>query len=224
MTPAALVELLAGRLADLPDRARVLVDGGVLSDPAEPVAPVPPGAGGASDVVAADPHRLADALVAPLAVLGRPVLRVRAESYWRDAALRLEHGRTDLESFAGWVDTPALRRELLEPLGPDGDGPWLPSLRDPVTNRSTHQVRRPAPPRALLVLSGQLLATADLPVELTVHLVASPAALARWLPASLSWTIPAHERHARDGAAERADVVVRVEHPDRPAVLGLSTA
>jgi len=81
---------------------------------------------------------LASSLLQPLQVLGRPAIHVRADSFWRDASLRLEHGRNDVESLVSdWLDVAAMRRELLDPLGPGGDGRYLPSLRDPVSNRAT---------------------------------------------------------------------------------------
>lgn len=175
---------------------------------------------------ATDPHALADALVDPLRTLGRAPLRIRAESFWRDASLRLEYGRHDeLSYYDGWLDTGALEREVLTPLGPGGDATWLPSLRDPVTNRSTRAVREPAPPGAVLLLSGSLLLVPDelgnLPLEadVVVHLTASGAALARRTPDDDAWTLPVFARYDREARpATRADVVVRVEDPRHPAL------
>lgn len=169
---------------------------------------------------ATDVHDLADALVPPLRVLGRAPLRVRAESFWRDASLRLEWGRRDEQSYyESWLDTAALRRELLEPLGPDGDGSWLPSLRDPVTNRSTRAARTTAAPGSVLLLSGALLLVEPLPADVVVHLTASPAALARRTAPDDAWTLPVFARYAREiDPVGRADVVVRVEDPRRPAL------
>lgn len=208
VSPAALTEHLleAVLAAPVPGRAlRVLVDG----------AP------------ATDPHGIADALVDPLRTRSRPPLRIRSDSFWRDASLRLEWGREDEQSyFDGWLDTAALRREVLDPLGPGGDGSWLPSLRDPVTNRSTRAPREAAPPGAVLLLSGPLLlvpgpdGTAPLPADLVVHLTASPAALARRTPPAEAWTLPVFARYEREvDPAARADVVVRVEDPRHPALL-----
>lgn len=175
---------------------------------------------------ATDPHRLADSLVDPLKGLGRTPLRVRAETFWRDASLRLEYGRQDeLSYYDGWLDVDALRREVLDPLGPAGDGGWLPSLRDPVTNRSTRAVREIAPPGAVLLLSGSLLLVPDelgnvpFPAEIVVHLSASAAALARRTPADDAWTLPVYARYDREARpASRSDVVVRVEDPRHPAL------
>ena len=45
------------------------------------------------------PGELADGLVDPLRLRGRPVLRVRAGDFLRPASLRFEHGRTDPDAL-----------------------------------------------------------------------------------------------------------------------------
>ena len=86
---------------------------------------------------AARPFALARSLVEPLRTRGRAAEIIDAESFWRDASLRYEWGRTDLEAYAQrWLDADALRREVLSPLGPGGTSSFLPALRDPATNRS----------------------------------------------------------------------------------------
>jgi hypothetical protein len=48
----------------------------------------------------------------------------------------------------------------------------------------------------------------------------SPGALERRTPEGERWTLPAYERYEREARPqEAADVVVRADHPDRPAVL-----
>ena len=80
---------------------------------------------------AAEPGELADRLVAPLRVRGRTVLRVSAADFLRPASLRLEFGRSDPDVFYDeWLDTGALVREVLEPLGPGRSGKVLPALWD----------------------------------------------------------------------------------------------
>ena len=91
---------------------------------------------------AADPGRLADALVAPLRLRGRPAVRVSTDDFLRPASVRLEFGRTNPDTFyAGWVDEPALRREVLDPAGPGGSGR--------VVTRLWNAAHRPGHPRAL---------------------------------------------------------------------------
>src|SRR5664279_3602345 len=66
LAPDALPRGLAERIATLPATLRVAIDG-------------PP---------CARPHTLAHSLAEPLRALGRPVVHIRAESFWRDASLR----------------------------------------------------------------------------------------------------------------------------------------
>lgn len=196
-----LVAELAERIATLPRDtwARVAVDG----------------------AAAAGPDRLADALAEPLRVRGRPVLRVRAGDFLRPASLRLEHGRRDPDSFyLNWLDVGALRREVLDPLGPGGSGLVLPSLWNPVTDRATRAERVPLPPGGVLLLDGALLMGQGLPLELTVHLRLSEAALARRTDPDQHWTLPAFTRYANEVDPDNlADLVVRVDDPRHPAVV-----
>jgi hypothetical protein len=168
---------------------------------------------------AAAPDELAGALTEPLRTRGRPAIHVRAQTFWRDASLRLEHGRNDVESYQHWLDATALRREVLAPLGPGGSGEYVPSLRDPATNRATREPRRTAPYGSVLLLSGELLLGCGLPFDVTIHLaVGAPARTRRTAP-DWAWTLPAFE--AYDGNVDpvgTADVVVRLDDPRHPAI------
>lgn len=187
---------VASRIVALPGTVRVAIDG------------APP----------ADPDGLATALVPLLERSGRPVAHVVASSFWRDASLRLEYGREDVESYlTGWLDAGALAREVLEPVV--ASGTYLPSLRDPVTNRSTREAPRPLGPDGVLIVSGSVLLGYSLPFELSVHLSVSSAALARRTAASEAWTLPAFaEYDASVRPADVADLVVKVDDPRHPAV------
>jgi hypothetical protein len=167
-----------------------------------------------------DPARWADALVDPLRTAGRPVVRVSARDFMRPASLRFERGRESPDAlYEDWVDLRTLGREVLEPLGPCGDGRYLPSLRDPVTDRSTRAVTVEAPPGAVLVLDGWFLLGAGLDFELSVHLAARPATLERRTSPDERWTLSAYARYGAEvGPEEVADVVVRVDDPRHPAV------
>jgi hypothetical protein len=204
LTPEGLVAELAERIDGLTDHddprvLRVLIDGA-------------PAAGGVA---------VADALVAPLRERGRDGLRVQAASFLRAASVRLEHGRNDVQAFAeGWLDVGALRREVLDPLGPGGNRRWLSSLRDPVSDRATRETYRTAPDRAVLLLDGWLLLGRGFPGELTVHLSLGQGALERRTPAEERWTLPAFAAYAQHVRPEElADVVVRTDDPKRPALL-----
>jgi hypothetical protein len=168
---------------------------------------------------AARTEDLADAVAAALPALGHPVLRVRATGFWRPASLRLEYGHEDADAYYQlWLDTGALRREVLDPLGPGGTGRALPSLRDPVTDRPTRARHVELPAGGVLVLDGPLLLGQGLPLDLTVHLRLSSAALERRTEPAERWTLPAYERYAREALPEEtADVLVRADDPLHPA-------
>lgn len=201
VTPQLLVTELAERIAAtrIGERVRVAVDG----------------------PEAADPGGLADALVAPLRVSGRPVFRVRAEDFLRPASLRFELGRRNPDSFyAGWLDESGLRREVLDPAGPAGSGRLLPALWNAETDRASRAEYVRVPPTAAVVVSGPLLLGGGLPFDFTVHLEMSAAALARRTAVDQAWTLPAFARYAEEVCpAAFADVVVRIDDPRRPAVV-----
>jgi hypothetical protein len=112
-----------------------------------------------------------------------------------------------------------LRREVLEPLGPGGSGRFIPSLRDPRTNRATREPARVAAPGAVVVVVGPLLLGRGLPFDRTIHLALSAAALRRRTEDAEQWTLAAFQRYAAEARPEAdADVVVRLDDPARPAV------
>jgi hypothetical protein len=147
----------------------------------------------------------------------RPTAHIRADEFWRDASLRLEYGRHDIDSYLQWLDADALRREVLDPVVTSGS--YLPSLRDPMTNRSTREPTRAAEPHTAVLVTGALLLGRDLPFDLTIHLAVSPAARARLTPAEDAWTLAAFDHYdAAVRPMEIADVVVRYDDPRHPAV------
>lgn len=198
---ATLVAELSERVAGLPPdrRARVALDG----------AP------------AARPDALADALIDPLRVRGRPALHVRTADYVRPASLRFEFGRTDPDNYyTGWFDEAGLRREALDPLEPDGTGKVLPALWNPRTDRSARAAYIDLPPGGVLLVSGPFLLGGGLPFELTVHLEMTPPALARRTDPDEAWTLPAYARYADEVTpALFADVVIRIDDPRHPAIV-----
>lgn len=195
VTRDGLLAELADWLAGAGPAARVAVDG-------------PP---------CAAPDEWAAALAEPLRSRGRRLEHVRADRFWRDASLRLEHGREDLESYRDWLDADTVRREVLA----DADR-YLPSLRDPVTNRSTRAASRAMDQASLLVVSGGLLLGRGLHFDAAVHLAVGPAARRRQTSTEQAWTLPAFDAYDAEVApAEHADVVVRCDDPARPAVSGL---
>ncbi|MFD0560894.1 uridine kinase [Kitasatospora saccharophila] len=202
ISPERLVGLLAGRIHGLAHderRLRVAVDGADATRPGE----------------------LADALVEPLRLLGRPVQRVSADDFLRPASVRFEYGKQDPDALHDlWLDQGALLREVLDPLEPDGDGRVLPTYWDRESDRATRARYVELPPRGVLLLDGPFLLGRWLPFELTVHLTQSAAALARRTPAAEHWTLPAHERYRTEtDPGALADLTVRVEDPRHPALV-----
>lgn len=172
---------------------------------------------------AAEPDRLAEALVDPLRARGHATLHVRTADFLRPASVRLEFGRTNPDAYyEGWVDEAGLRREVLDPAGPGGTGRVLPSLWDAARDRATRAPYLSLPPGGVVLVSGDLLLGAGLPFEYAVHLLLSPAALARRTPPDLAWTLPAYERYAAEVAPETfADLVVTVNDPRHPAIMSV---
>jgi hypothetical protein len=200
VTASALAGLVADVVSDraLDHPTRVAVDGPSAAQPAEfarRVAEVLRGRGRAASVIA-------------------------AETFWRDASLRLEWGRTDVESYArDWLDDGALDREVLGPLGPGGRGEFLPALRDPATNRSARVPYQPAAPDEVVIVAGELLLGRGLAFDVTVHLALAAGARARRTDPDWAWTLPAHDRYDREvDPMSRADVVIRWNDPQHPAV------
>ncbi len=172
---------------------------------------------------AAEPDRLAEALVGPLRARGHATLHVRTADFLRPASVRLEFGRTNPDAYyEGWVDEAGLRREVLDPAGPGGTGRVLPSLWDAGRDRATRAAYLSLPPGGVVLVSGDLLLGAGLPFEYAVHLMLSPAALARRTPPDLAWTLPAYERYAAEVAPETfADLVVTVNDARHPAIMSV---
>jgi hypothetical protein len=103
---------------------------------------------------------------------------------------------------------------VLTPLEPGGSGKVLPSLWDAAADRASRASYVTLGEGGVLLLDGTLLLDRGLPVELAVHLWLSPGALHRKTADDQRWTLPAY-----DGYDPAADVLVRYDHPDRPALV-----
>jgi len=150
---------------------------------------------------------------------GRPVALVASSDFYRDASLRFEYGRTDPESYyTGWLDRAALQREVLVPVA--GEHPrYLPSLRDPDTNRSTRAAHVSLAPQGVLVVFGDLLLGLGLTFDITVHIAVSRQARHRQTPDEWQWTLPVHDRYDLDvDPSSVADIVIRYDDPGHPAI------
>lgn len=165
------------------------------------------------------PGALADRLAEQPRLAGRPTVRVSARDFLRPASLRFERGREDPDSrYDDWLDAGGLTREVLAPLGPGGSGRVLPTLWDAASDRATRADYVELGPGGVLVLDGELLLGRGLAFEHTVHLWLSAPALARRF--AEDWALPAFARYdAEVRPLHIADTGVRVDDPDRPALL-----
>ncbi|MEV0588514.1 uridine kinase [Nonomuraea sp. NPDC050310] len=200
ISPEALVRELVGRIGAVGRPwVRVVVDGAPEAGTAE----------------------LADRLVEPLRVEGRPAVRVSAGDFLRAASLRLEYGRTDPdEYYDAWLDERGLRREVLDPLGPGGSRRIVPKLWNAELDRAYRLPYQQLPEAGVLILDGPLLLGRGLPVEFAVHLAVSRAALVRKTPEELRWRLPAFERYEREvDPVKVAEVAVRYDDPRHPALV-----
>ena len=183
---------------------------------------------GVDGCVPDDGAALADAVADVLRARGLAVARVRQQDFCLPRSQRLEHGPRDPDAlYDHWYDDGALRREVLDRVGPDSpdpDGPsWLPSLRDPVTDRSTRSERRRAAPGSVVVVDGRFLLRWELAdaFDVTVHLATSAPAQQRRLTDDdeRARAVPAWARYLEEtDPAPRAGFVVRYDHPARPAL------
>jgi hypothetical protein len=166
----------------------------------------------------AEPGAFADRLADELRVRGRAVQRVSASDFLRPASLRYERGQTDPDArFDDWLDVGALTREVFAPLGPDGSGRVLPTFWDASTDRATRADYVELPRGGVLVLDGELLLGRGFPLDLSVHLWLSRAALARRM--ADAWALPAFERyHSTARPLYQADFAARMDDPAHPAL------
>lgn len=165
---------------------------------------------------AADPMDLAKRVVDTLRTAGRPAHAVALHDFVRPASLRLEHGRTDEQSYrSSWFDYDALDREVVSSLKERHR--FLPRLWDETTDRSARTRRIDAADDHVIIVAGPMLLGRGLTFDTTVDLRMSKGALERRTPSDHHWTIAPLLAHSA-GASPGADIVVRFEHPDRPAL------
>ncbi len=162
MRRSAAVERLAASIAALCPgrRARVAIDG----------------------VDGAGKTTLADELVEPVQRAGREVIRASVDGFHNRRAVRYSRGPDSPEGyFLDSFDYAAVRRELLDPLGPTGDGSFRTAVFDYRTDRAVESPRQTAPRDAVLLFDGVFLSRlelqgswdmtvwVDVPFEITVE-------------------------------------------------------
>ncbi|MBM7414742.1 MULTISPECIES: hypothetical protein [Nocardiaceae] len=193
-TPDAVVDHVVDRIDTVDGRCVVAVDG---ADAADPVA-------------------FAQQVVTRLRADGRAADLVSLHDWVRPASLRLEYGHEDELSYRTlWFDYEALTREVITAVHTRDR--WLPALWDERSDRSARARPRTAAQNQVVVVAGPMLLGRGLDLDVTVALTLTERTASRLTPEQLRWTVPALTAHAEHG--ERADVEVRMDHPDRPALL-----
>jgi uridine kinase len=105
----------------------------------------------------------ADALAAALASSGRPVIRACVDDFLRPKALRYRRGGLSAEGYyRDSFDRTALRRALLDPLGPGGDRRYRAAVFDAAEDRPLSLPPETAPEDAVLLVDGVFLQHPDL--------------------------------------------------------------
>lgn len=194
LTPDSLLELVAERAGALPGYAVVAVDG---ADAAEPL-------------------RVASGVADVLRTRGRPAEVISLHDFVRPASVRLEYDRDSEFTYrTGWFDYAAVNREVVTSLRDSGR--FLPALWNERTDRSARARIRDAADSTVLFVAGPMLLGRGLDFDLTVALRMSEGALRRRTDPAQGFTVDGLLEFQREHA-ERADILVAWDHPDRPAV------
>ncbi|MGL4305958.1 MAG: hypothetical protein ACRCSF_07370 [Mycobacteriaceae bacterium] len=167
---------------------------------------------------AASPVTFAIAVSDYLQHTNRACAVVDLHSFIRPASLRLEYGRHDEYSYKStWFDYPAIQREIIDPLSPEGDLLWLPALWEETTDRSARAKRIAATPNQVIIIAGPMLRGRHLKFDFTVYLHMSESALHRNTPPEQQWTIPAVSQYYSE-ITEEPDLLVKYDHSNKPAI------
>lgn len=93
----------------------------------------------------------------------RPVIRLSIDRFHRPEAIRRRRGSLSPEGFyADSFDHDMVVDAVLRPLGPGGDGHYLPGAFDYRSDGATHEVMRQAPAAAVLVFDGVFMLRPEL--------------------------------------------------------------
>lgn len=187
---------------------------------------------------AAGKSTLADELATTLRQAGRPALRISFDDFPRPRQERYRRGALSAEGyFRDSFDYDALRRLVLDPLGPTGDGRYQRVLMDFETETPYQGPAETAPPNAVLLVDGVFLLTDELRPswELSVFVDIAPAEtlrralvrdvklfgtppdvvreryMHRYLPGQQLYRIAAKP-------TQTADVVIENDDPDSPVI------
>jgi len=148
---------------------------------------------------------LADELVEPIRRAGREVIRASVDGFHQPRAVRYTRGPDSPEGyFLDSFDYGALKRELLDPLGPKGDGGFRTAVFDYRADRPVQSPRRVAPRDAVLLFDGVFLSRTELQAswDLTI-----------WLDVPFEITV--ERAIARDSRGGGDAAVTRGKYEDR---------
>jgi len=116
---------------------------------------------------------LADELVEPIRRAGREVIRASVDGFHHPRAVRYTRGPDSPEGyFIDSFDYATLKRELLDPLGSEGDASFRTAAFDYRVDRAVESPRRVAARNAVLLFDGVFLLRPELQAswDLTVWL------------------------------------------------------
>lgn len=106
---------------------------------------------------------LADALAPMVTAKGREVIRASVDGFHNPRAGRYARGRYSPDGFfLDSYDYAAFREKLLDPLGPEGSGNYIPRHFDHRTDQQVAASPQQAPPTAALIVDGIFLHRAEL--------------------------------------------------------------
>jgi uridine kinase len=216
-----------GSRGELLERLAGAIESGPGSHPVRVAVDGPPAAGKTT---------LADELALLLRARGREVIRATTESFHRPRAQRYRRGEFSPEAnYHDAFDYDALRRVLLDPLGPDGDRRYQRAVYDLGTDTALSPPTATAAADAVLLLDGvfllrpELIDRWDLSIFVSVAfertldrarirdlaLLGSSAEVERRFRTRY---IPAQELYfATARPAEHADIIVHNDEPRLPA-------
>ncbi len=216
-----------GNRGELIDRLARAVESATTSHPLRVAVDGPPAAGKTT---------LADELATLLRSRGREVIRASSESFHLPRAQRYRRGEFSAEAnYHDSFDYDALRRVLLDPLGPDGDRRYQSAVYDLDTDTALSPPVTTASADAVLLLDGVFLLRPELAGRWDLSIFVSAAFeqvlerarirdLARFGSAAeverrfRTRYIPAQKLYfAAARPAEHADVVVHNDEPRQPA-------
>ncbi|MEX2268518.1 MAG: uridylate kinase [Acidimicrobiia bacterium] len=185
---------------------------------------------------AAGKTTLADELAVILRAQGREIIRVSIESFLFPRSQRFRRGEYSAEGcYHDGVDYAALRRVLLDPLGPGGDRKFQPAIHDKPTDTALSPAGTTAPADAVLLFDGVFLLRPELIDAWDLRIFVSAAFeetlnRARTRDHALYGSVTAVERRFHDRyrpsqqfyndtvrPADRADIIVHNDTPQQPA-------